>query len=90
MFGNFLQLATLNYPAMVLGGTVKRLTAQARLEPPVTNQTLSAKDIMKFCEESINGIKFVYTLSEAIVNVRNVLINRCTLAKTIPVPRSYH
>ena len=75
---------------MVLGGTVKRLTAQARLEPAVTNQTLSAKDIMKFCEESINGIKFVYTSSKATVNVRNVLINRCTLAKTIPVPRNYH
>ena len=60
-------------------GTVKRLIAQANLQLPVTDEILSAKDMMKFCEKSINGIKFVCTPSKAIVSVRSVLISRFTL-----------
>ena len=69
---------------------MKRLTAQASLQPPVAKQILPAKDMMKFCEESINRIDFVYIPSEAIANIRNTLANRCTLAKIIPATRGYH
>ena len=41
-------------------GTAKRLTAS--LQRPVTDQIFSAKDMLKFSEESINEIKFMYTL----------------------------
>ena len=57
---------------------MKRLKAQARLQHPVTNQILSAKDMMKFSEESMNGIKFVYTPFEAIASIRSVLVSRST------------
>ena len=57
---------------------MKRLTAQARLQHPVTDQILSAKGMIKFCEELINGIKFVYTPFEAIVSIRSVLVSRST------------
>ena len=49
---------------------MKRLTAQARLQHPVTDQILSAKGMMKFCDESINGIKFVYTPFEAFASIK--------------------
>ena len=45
---------------------------------------------MKLCEESINGIKFVYTASEPIASVRSALVSRLTFAKTIPGTRGYH
>ena len=57
---------------------MKRLTAQACLQRPVTDQILSAKGVIKFCDESINGIKFVYTPFEAIVSIRSVLVSRST------------
>ena len=76
-------------PCDVIGGTVKRPKAQASLQHPVTDQILSAKD-MKFCEESINGIKFAYTFSEATASVKSALVSRFTLAKTIPGTRDYY
>ena len=36
-------------PSDIVGGTVKRVTAQTSLQRPVTEQVLSAKDMMKFC-----------------------------------------
>ena len=45
---------------------------------------------MKFCEEPINGIKFVYTTSEAIASIISTLVNRFTLTKTISGTQSYH
>ena len=37
--------------------------------------------MLKFSEESINEIKFMYTLSEVIVTVGIALVSRFTLAK---------
>ena len=45
---------------------------------------------MKFHEESTNGIKFVYTTSEAIVSIRSAPVNRFTLTKTISRTKGYH
>ena len=62
-------------------GTAKRLTAS--LQHLVTDQIFSAKDMLKFSDESINGIKFVHTLSATIVTVGSALVTRLTLAKKI-------
>ena len=45
--------------------------------------------MIKFREESIDGIKFVYTPSEAIASIRSALVSMFTLAKAIPGTRGY-
>ena len=77
---NFFATSHSKSPCVGIDGTVKRPTAQASLQRPVTNQILCAKD-MKFCEESINGIKFAYTFSEATASVKSAPVSRFTLAK---------
>ena len=69
---------------------MKRLKAQAHLQRPVTGQILSAKDMIKFYEESINRIKFVYTPSEAIASIRIVLVSRSTFLKQGATPSLKH
>ena len=54
------------------------LRAQACLQHPVTDQILSVKGMIKSYEESINGMKFVYTPFEAIASIRSVLVSRST------------
>ena len=54
MFGIFLQLAMANPPCDRVGGTVKMLIAGASLQGPDTDQVLSAKDMLQFCEDLIN------------------------------------
>ena len=71
-----------------IGCTVKRLTAGTSLQCPVSSQILSAKWMFEFCQDSIHGIKFVYTPSGEIYQVRTVLTSRFSLARTIPVPVS--
>ena len=39
--------------------------------------------MLKFSDESINGIKFVHTFSATIVTVGSALVTRLTLAKKI-------
>ena len=63
-------------PCDGIGGTVKRLTARASLQHPVSSQILSAKQIFEFCQDSIHGIKFVYTHSGEIDQVRTELTSR--------------
>ena len=92
---NFFATSHSKSPCDGIGGTVKRQTAQASLQRTVPDQILYAKD-MKFCEESINGIKFAYTSSKATASVESVesvesaLVSRFTLAKIFPGTRDYH
>ena len=86
---NFFATSHSKSPCNGVGGAVKRPTAQAGLQRPVTDQILSAKD-MKFCEESINGIKFAYTSSEAAASVESALVSTFTLVKTFPETRDYN
>ena len=54
---------------------MKRLVATASLQNPVSNQTLSAEAMFKFCQQSINAIKFVYVTVEEMEHEKNLLID---------------
>ena len=63
-----------------IGGTVKRLTARASLQRPISSQILSAKTMFEFCQGSIHGINFIYTNSDETDVIRSKLTSRFSLA----------
>ena len=73
-----------------IGGTVKRLTARASLQRPISSQILSAKKMFEFRQGSIHGINFIYTNSDETDVIRSKLTSRFSLAWTTPGTRGYH
>ena len=71
-------------PCDSIGGTVKRLTAIASLHRTTNNQILTAPAMLDFCENEIKGIKFVYITKESNMKIRNEMVQRYTIAKTLP------
>ena len=63
-----------------IGGTVKRLTARASLQRPISSQILSAKKMFEFRQGSIHGINFIYTNSDETDVIRSKLTSRFSLA----------
>ena len=49
-----------------IGGAVKKLTATASLQRPISLQILSAKTMFELCQDSIQGKNFIYTSSDEI------------------------
>ena len=87
---NFFATSHGKSPCDGIGGTVKRLVATASLQNPVSNQILSAEAMFKFCQQSINAIKFVYVTVEEMEQTRNKLADRFSIATTVPGTRSFH
>ena len=46
--------------------------------------------MFKFCQQSINAIKFVYVTVEEMGQTRNKLADRFSIATTVPGTRSFH
>ena len=75
-------------PCDGIGGTVKRLTARASLQRPLTDQILSADAMFRFCKESIEGISFYFISRETMAPVREELAERFSCGSTVPGTRS--
>ena len=81
---NFFSTSHGKSPCDGIGGTLKRLTSQASLQRPTSDQILSAKEMFMFCKGKIEGIKFAYIPSNEIDTSRAELGARFSLAKAIP------
>ena len=77
-------------PCDVIGGTMKRLTARASLQCPISSQILSGKTMFEFCQGSIHQINFIYTSSDEIDVIWSKLTSLFSLARKIPGTWSYH
>ena len=77
-------------PCDGIGGAVKRLVARASLQRPYSNQILSARSMLDFCNQSITNISFLFISKEEMVPVRVKLKDRYTKSSTIPGTRSFH
>ena len=73
-----------------IGGKLKRLTARASLQCPISSQILSVKTIFEFCQDSIHRINFSYTSSDEIDVIWSKLTSRLSMARKIPGTHSYH
>ena len=72
---NFFATSHGKSPCDGIGGTEKRLVGTTSLQNPVSNQILSAEAMFKFCQQSINAIKFVYVTVEEMEHEKNLLID---------------
>ena len=77
-------------PCDVIGGTMKRLTARASLQCPISSQILSGKTMFEFCQSSIHWINFIYTSSDETDVIWSKLTGRFSLARKITGTWSYH
>jgi hypothetical protein len=73
-----------------IGGTVKRLTAQASLKRTVTGQILEVDKMFEFCVTNIKNIQFILVYKIEINEVRSSLQPRFTMGRTLPGTRSFH
>ena len=73
-----------------LGGAIKRLTARASLQRPLSGQILNVTSMVEFCKEAMPKIEFAITTKEEMVAVRNLQRQRYMLGQTVPGTRSYH
>lgn len=69
-----------------VGGTTKRETARASLQRPYKEQIMTTQQFFDFCNENIQGIKYVLVTEEEIkrgeVNLRKRFDNCCKIPKT--------
>lgn len=77
-------------PCDGIGGTAKRLAAHASLQRPLDNQILTPRDLFKFCEQNIQGIKFFYIPREEIERIRPDQESRFSKGHTIAGTRQNH
>ena len=77
-------------PCYGIGGAVKRLTARANLQRPISQQILTAKDMFLFCSENINNISFIFITKQEMMSVREGLEDCFALGSTVPGTRSFH
>ena len=87
---NFFAASHCRSPYDGLGGTVKRLAANASLQRPLDNQILTAKALYQFCERNTQSIKFMPLKKAELSEVRKKLSERFVLGKTIPGTRGFH
>ena len=73
-----------------IGGTVKRLTARASLQRPISDQILTLDAMFNFCTENIPSIRFFKVTKEQILVVREHQEERFKEGTTVPGTRSYH
>jgi hypothetical protein len=77
-------------PCDGIGGTVKRLVANASLQRTSNNQILTPLAMFNYCSENIEGIKFIYITKETLKEARNALSGRFEKTTTVPGTRSFH
>lgn len=77
-------------PCDGIGGTVKRLTARASLQRPLSDQILTVSKMLSFCQHNISNIRFLFTSKERMTDVRRELQSRFAAGRTVPGTRSYH
>ena len=73
-----------------IGGTVKRLTANASLQRPASDQILNVHDMLNFCKRAMEDIPFYLITKERMVVVQKELTNRFATGRTILGTRSIH
>ena len=72
------------------GGIVKRLVARESLQRPHSNQILSARSMLHFCNQSITNFYFLFISKDDMVSFREKLKDRYPKGSTIPGTRSFH
>ncbi|XP_047133454.1 uncharacterized protein LOC124811601 [Hydra vulgaris] len=77
-------------PCDGIGGTVKRLVANASLQRISTNQILNSRDMFTYCTNNIKGINFIFISSESLIETRLLQSERFKNVKTIPGTRDFH
>ena len=77
-------------PCDGIGGFVKRHVAKRSLQRPMKNQILDYKAVLEVCFEELTHIKFFDISEERRVVVRESLVARLKLGRTIPGTRSSH
>ena len=77
-------------PCDGLGGTIKHLTARASLQRTSSNQIMTARQVVKFCQDEILGITTIFIPTEAAEQRRNLMKARYSYTRTIPGTRSFH
>ena len=77
-------------PCDGIGGTVKRLTARASLQRPLSDQILTVSKMLLFCQQNICNIRFLFIPKERMAEVRRELQSRFASGHTVPGTRSYH
>lgn len=90
--GIFLQLVMGRVHCDGIGGTVKRLVAQASLQATTTHQILTPRQLFDWSVENIHGIKFFFVSTDDIQQHETLfqLEVRYSSVKTIPETRSHH
>ncbi|XP_065675929.1 uncharacterized protein LOC136092137 [Hydra vulgaris] len=76
-------------PCDGIGGTVKRLVANASLQRISTNQMLNSPDMFTYCTNNIKGINFIFISSESLVETRLLQSEQYKNVKTIPGTRDF-
>ena len=72
-----------------IGGTVKRLVANASLQRINNSQILHLHDMFQYCQSNIPGVEFIYITKDVLVETRKSLEDRFSNAVTIPGTRSF-
>jgi len=73
-----------------IGGMVNRLSANASLQRPASDQILNVHDMLNFCKGAIEDIKYYLVTKERMFVVQKELANRFATGRTIPGTRSFH
>ncbi|KAJ4436950.1 hypothetical protein ANN_17082, partial [Periplaneta americana] len=77
-------------PCDAIGGTTKRLATKASLQRPYMDQILSARNLYKFANEHIPGVKYFYVSKEDIRLTEVELMERFNNSVRIPGTRENH
>lgn len=77
-------------PCDGVGGTTKRLAARASLQRPSSDQILTPKDLFDFCDQNINGIKYIFVTKDEIEESKKFQEERWRESSTIAGTREHH
>ena len=73
-----------------LGGTVKRLAAQASLQRPYDQQMMTPMQLYEWARDNLQGIVFEYCNCVEYSEVKDQLETRFENSRTIPGTRGFH
>ena len=73
-----------------IGGTAKRLTLNASLQRPISNQILTPQDMFAFCRDNIHGVHFHFVSNETIQEVDAALQQWFSECHTLKGTQRYH
>ena len=73
-----------------IGGTIKRLAANASLQRPIKEQILTPKQLFLYADSEIKGVTCFYISKEELEKNRAMLEHRFSKCKTIPGTHSFH